>query len=101
MKSKPQPGPLSEKKAWTWRQALWQAAPPIVGSLLITVALVAFRGLLEQLGEVGYLGAFGISLFSSATILIPAPGLALVFAIADKMNPWLLGAVAGVGSGLG
>lgn len=101
MQSRPEPNSTSAKRAWTWRQALWQAAPPIVGSLLITVAILAFRGLPEQLGEAGYLGAFGISLVSSATILIPAPGLAYIFGIADKMNPWLLGAVAGVGSGLG
>ncbi len=49
----------------------------------------------------GYLGVFLISLLSSATIFIPVPGFAIVFAMGAYLNPVLLGIAAGLGSGIG
>jgi membrane protein YqaA with SNARE-associated domain len=53
------------------------------------------------LGHWGYLGAFLIGLISSATIILPAPGIALVIAMGTALDPLLLGIVAAAGSSLG
>jgi membrane protein YqaA with SNARE-associated domain len=53
------------------------------------------------LGRWGYVGAFVISLIASATIVLPAPGLAIVIAMGAALDPVLLGVVAGVGSAVG
>ncbi len=53
------------------------------------------------LQNIGYAEIFAVSLLSSATILLPLPGFALVFAAAPYLNPFLLGIAAGLGSGLG
>ncbi len=56
---------------------------------------------LIQLGNWGYLGAFAISLVASATVVLPAPGIALVVAMGAAYNPFLLAIAAGCGSAIG
>ena len=53
------------------------------------------------LGHWGYLGAFLIGLISSATIILPAPGIALLIAMGTALDPLLLGVVAAAGSAVG
>lgn len=76
-----------------------------IGALLI-ITLGSFWLALNpewvrSFGRWGYLSVFAISLLSSATVLIPAPGLAVVFAMGGALDPVTLGIVAGIGSGLG
>jgi len=76
-----------------------------IGALLI-ITLGSFWLALNpewvrSFGRWGYLSVFAISLLSSATVLIPAPGLAVVFAMGRALDPVTLGIVAGIGSGLG
>lgn len=54
-----------------------------------------------KFGRWGYVGAFLISLVASATIILPAPGIAVVIAMSAALDPILLGIVAGVGSAIG
>lgn len=54
-----------------------------------------------QLGHWGYIGAFLIGLISSATIILPAPGLALLIAMGTALDPLLLGVIAAMGSACG
>ncbi len=70
-------------------------------SLLAAVITIVFRDAIAGLGSWGYLGAFIISLISSATILLPAPGGAAVVLMGRDFNPYLLGAASGVGFALG
>jgi membrane protein YqaA with SNARE-associated domain len=49
----------------------------------------------------GYPGIFLISLIASATVIFPAPSLALVFALGGVLDPILVGLVAGLGEALG
>ena len=53
------------------------------------------------LGHWGYLSAFIISLVASATIILPAPGIAVIIAMSTTLDPVLLGMVAGIGSAIG
>ena len=57
--------------------------------------------LVQRFSQWGYLSSFVISLIGSATVILPAPGLALVLALGAHLNPILLGTVAGIGAGLG
>jgi uncharacterized membrane protein YdjX (TVP38/TMEM64 family) len=52
-------------------------------------------------GNWGYVGAFVISLVASATIILPAPGIAVIIAMGTALDPVLLGIVAGIGSAFG
>lgn len=67
----------------------------------ITVAIFVFRGRVANLAGYGYLGAFLISLLSSATIILPIPGIAVIFALGATYDPYLVGLAAGAGSALG
>ena len=72
--------------------------------LLITVAsfwLALNPQWVMGFGNWGYVGAFVISLVASATIILPAPGIAVVIAMGTALDPVLLGIVAGLGSAVG
>ncbi|MEE2656412.1 MAG: VTT domain-containing protein [Chloroflexota bacterium] len=70
-------------------------------SLLAAIMTIVFREAIAGLGSWGYLGAFIISLISSATILFPAPGGAAVVLMGRDFNPYALGVASGVGFALG
>lgn len=74
---------------------------PIAGAIIVTGAFVLFRGNLTDLKGYGYAGAFVVSLLSSATIIVPVPGLAVVFALGGLLNPVLVGVASGAGEPLG
>lgn len=76
-----------------------------VGSFVLSILLiwVAFRyqTRLEHFRSLGLLGIFLINLFASATIFIPAPGIASVVAGGLLYSPILVGLVAAFGASLG
>ena len=83
-----------------WRRSL----PRLMALLLavaISVAVFAFRDQVEQLASFGYPGVFLVSLLGNATLILPVPGLVLVFAMGSALNPWLVGIVAGIGMAIG
>lgn len=51
--------------------------------------------------SLGYLGVFLASLIGSATVFLPLPSFLIVSAAGIKLNPVLVGTVAGVGSAIG
>jgi len=67
----------------------------------LTIALFLLRDHVESLDSLGYLGAFVATLASSATIIIPIPGIVVVFILGDIWNPLIIGLVSGLGSTLG
>ena len=94
-----------DRRAETNRQRRWRGkAIPILTLLLviaITVGLFLYRDRVADLGNYGYLGAFLISLISSATIVLPVPGMLLIFALGAVFNPVLVGLIAAFGGTLG
>jgi membrane protein YqaA with SNARE-associated domain len=79
-------------------------AASIAVILLITIAsfwLALNPQWVMGFGNWGYVGAFIISLVASATIILPAPGIAVVIAMGTALDPVLLGIVAGMGSAVG
>ncbi|HEX4662340.1 MAG TPA: VTT domain-containing protein, partial [Candidatus Saccharimonadales bacterium] len=73
----------------------------LVFALGISVLIFVFRDTFMHLQAFGYGGAFLLMLISSASLILPAPGLFLIFALGGSMDPLLLGLVAGAGSALG
>ncbi|MBN1642703.1 MAG: VTT domain-containing protein [Anaerolineae bacterium] len=67
----------------------------------ISVAVFALSDRVEHFGRYGYPGIFVLSLLSSATIVIPAPSLAMVPVMGAVLNPYLVGLCAGAGDTLG
>ena len=67
----------------------------------ISVWIFSIRDHASELAAYGYPGIFIISLLANATVLLPAPGVAVVFAMGSVFNPLAVGIVSGVGSGLG
>jgi len=70
-------------------------------SVAITAIIVVFRRQLADLAGYGYLGVFLVSLLGNATVILPVPSLAVVFAGGGVLNPLLVGLVAGLGEPLG
>lgn len=73
----------------------------LVVSLAITALIVIFRRELADLAGYGYVGVFFISLLGNATVILPVPSLAVVFAGGGVLNPLLVGLVAGLGEPIG
>lgn len=60
-----------------------------------------FLGFAAELGSWGYVGAFVINLVSSATVVLPSPGVILIIQMVETLNWWILGIVTGIAGGLG
>jgi len=70
-------------------------------SVAITVVVVHFADSLRNLAGLGYLGVFAVAVLSNATVILPVPGIAVVFASGGVFNPLLVALIAGVGEPLG
>ncbi len=67
----------------------------------LSAAIFLFRDRFAELAAVGYPGIFFVSLLGNATVILPAPSLALVFAMGSALPPLFVGLAAGVGEALG
>lgn len=71
-------------------------------SIIISVLVFTFRDIFSGLEEYGYLGIFLISLFGSATLILPTPALIFVFVVGGTLgSPLLVGILAGIGAAIG
>jgi membrane protein YqaA with SNARE-associated domain len=88
------------KKPSVWTGKLFHSF--VIALVLgISIAIFVFRDQLAKLAAVGYAGIFLVSLLANATIILPAPSLALVFAMGSALPPLAVGLVAGTGEALG
>lgn len=67
----------------------------------ITVYVYSIRDRVEEFAELGFFGAFLIMLIANATVILPAPGLAVIFAMGGVLSPLGVGLSAGLGGALG
>lgn len=70
-------------------------------TLAIVVAAFALRGQAAQLAAYGYPGIFLVSLIANATLILPAPGLAVTFAMGGVFHPIGVALAAGTGATIG
>jgi len=67
----------------------------------VTLLIVLNRDTMDDFAALGYAGAFLAMLLSNATLILPAPGLLIVFALGNSLNPLLVGLAAALGATLG
>jgi len=83
------------------------AVVAIVVTITLATAIVRYFEFVQALGGYGYLGVLIISVIAGGTILVPIPALIVVFAMGGVptslgiFNPAIVGAVAGLGEGIG
>jgi membrane protein YqaA with SNARE-associated domain len=99
MSKAPAPPTLSEHSSFLTGKLFRFLVVAVV--VVISVGIFALREHFAELAGLGYSGIFLVSLLGNATIILPAPSLALVFAMGSAL-PWpLVGLAAGVGEALG
>jgi membrane protein DedA with SNARE-associated domain len=95
--------PEKQKKSALWTWVLGIAG--IILTIAMFVAVIYFGDEIRRMQQYGYIGAFFISILGGATIIIPVPMLAVVFALGGAMdNLWdtaLLGFSAAAGELIG
>ncbi len=67
----------------------------------LSAAIYVYREQAQHLAGYGYPGIFLLSLLANATIIMPAPGVMVVFAMGGVFIPWKLALSAGLGAALG
>jgi membrane protein DedA with SNARE-associated domain len=86
------------------KTARWAYALGILGvvlTVLMAVAIVIYKEEVQGLQQYGYIGAFFISILGGATVIIPVPMIAVVFALGGAMEgPWQV-ALVGLSAALG
>jgi membrane protein DedA with SNARE-associated domain len=68
----------------------------------MALAIIYFGNAVREMAQYGYIGAFFISILGGATVIIPVPMLAIVFALGSVMQyPWLVALSAAAGELIG
>jgi membrane protein DedA with SNARE-associated domain len=88
-----------KKKSLGW--AYFLGILGIVATIGMAVAVIYYNDQLNELQHWGYLGAFIISILGGATIVIPVPMLAVVFALGSAMDQVWQVALVGLSAALG
>lgn len=73
----------------------------LLAVIAITVYVYSIRDHVQEFVVYGYPGIFLIALMSNATVFLPAPGVAVVFAMGSIFNPLGVAIAAGTGGALG
>jgi uncharacterized membrane protein YdjX (TVP38/TMEM64 family) len=73
----------------------------LVVVVAISVYIFSIRDKASQLAIYGYPGIFVLSFLAYATVLLPAPGVAVVFTMGGIFNPLGIALAAGIGAALG
>lgn len=83
----------------------WRLTAARILMLLVVVAISVYifsiRDEVEQLAAYGYPGLFLLSILANATVILPAPGIALTFAAGALFSPFLVALTAGAGATIG
>ena len=89
---KPQPS--------NWRTNLLRALA-LLGVIGITVYIYSLGNRAEEFKQYGYAGVFIVALLANATVLLPAPGVLIVYSMGSLFNPLGIGLAAGTGGAIG
>lgn len=90
----------SEKQGSTLRSNLLRIIS-LLAVIGITIYVYSIREHVKDFEKFGYAGVFLIALMSNATVLLPAPGVAIVYAMGGVFNPLWVGLAAGTGGAFG
>ena len=87
------------RRPWFRQERLVQLLALGVGLAFVVAAVVLGRS--ANLTAIGYPGVMFLSFLGSAALVLPVPGLISLCAVSAVLNPFLLGALAGVAETLG
>jgi len=73
----------------------------LLAVIAITVYVYSIRDHVKEFANYGYPGIFLIALMANATVFLPAPGVAVVFAMGNIFHPLGVALAAGTGGALG
>ena len=73
----------------------------LVGVIAITIYIISIRNRVAEFERYGYVGIFFVALLANATVFIPAPGVAIIYAMGAVFNPIYVGIAAGTGGAIG
>ena len=73
----------------------------LVAVIAITAFVYTIRDHVKEFAAYGYPGIFLVTLMANATVFVPAPGVAVVFAMGNVFNPLGVTLAAGAGGALG
>jgi membrane protein YqaA with SNARE-associated domain len=90
-----QPRPSNQRRLTLLRIAAFVAV------IALSVFIYSIRDQVDQLAGYGYLGIFVISFMAYATVLLPAPGIFIVFTMGAVFPPVGVALAAGTGAALG
>ena len=90
----------SARTPFDWKTTILRVLA-LVAVVGITVLVFSIRDRVEEFAAFGYPGIFLIALLANATVFLPAPGVAVVFAMGAIFNPIFVGLAAGTGGALG
>lgn len=83
-----------------WRLTLVRVVA-FLAVIAITVYVYSIRSQAEQLSAYGYPGIFLLSILANSTVILPAPGIAITFAMGAIFNPIGVALAAGSGAAIG
>ena len=94
------PAPPAAAQGSKVRLRLFQALA-LIFVIGITIYIYSIRDQAAALAQYGYPGIFLLSILANATIILPAPGLAIVFTFGGIFSPLGVGLAAGLGATIG
>ncbi|MBI5713486.1 MAG: VTT domain-containing protein [Chloroflexi bacterium] len=91
-----------EKKPNDWKMTAARIAVLLI-VIAITILVYSLRHEVRMLKQYGYFGIFAINVIGSATIVLPAPALSMVFMAGglNALDPFWIGVAAGAGATIG
>jgi membrane protein YqaA with SNARE-associated domain len=92
---------MAQRTKPTTTQLKWVRVLALVFVVGITAVIYVFREQARELARFGYAGIFFFSILANATIILPAPQLAVIFAMGGVLPPLGVGLAAGLGATLG
>jgi uncharacterized membrane protein YdjX (TVP38/TMEM64 family) len=73
----------------------------LLAVVAITIYIISIREHVAEFKQYGYFGIFFVALLANATVFIPAPGVAIIYAMGAVFNPLYVGLAAGTGGAIG
>ncbi len=83
------------------RWEFWAGILIVTLTFCLAIMVVLYWENFQEFAGFSYMGLFFISIIGGATVIIPVPSLVVQFTMGAVLNPALVGAVAGLGTGIG
>jgi membrane protein DedA with SNARE-associated domain len=92
---------VGKASAWSKRYQVPIRIVTFLAVVAVSLYIFSIRDQAEKLAIYGYPGIFLLSLLAYATVLLPAPGVAVVFTMGGIFHPLGVALAAGAGAALG